>query len=415
MIYDHILVRYGDLTLKGKNKRVFLERLFKNVKNKVKDLDLDIQNTHDRIYISLAGKDPEVIIQRLKLVSGISSFSLVVKCDSNMDDIKAHAAALVASEVSKTTTFKVETRRSDKRFSMTSQEISKDVAGYVLSNVDNLVVDVHNPELTLNVDFRVGNTYLFTKEIKALGGYPAGIAGKGLLMLSGGIDSPVAGILAEKQGVEIECLHFESTPLTSIESAQKVVDLTKIMARYAKNNRIKVHMIPFKEIHEKLLEYIPDSYNITIMRRIMYKIADKFAKENGIQCLINGENVGQVASQTLGSMYVINEVTNLPIIRPVCTYDKNDIIKLAREFDTYNISIKPFEDCCTVYLPKAPATAPKIDKCLHFEENFDFEPLIREAIDNVNTIDIYFNDEMDLSMYALEVRDAIKEIKEERK
>ena len=240
-----------------------------------------------------------------------------------------------------------------------------------------------------------------------MGGFPVGVAGKGLLMLSGGIDSPVAGYLAMKQGVEIECVHFESTPLTSIESAQKVVDLVKKMAKYAPKNRIKIHFVPFKELHMALLDNVPESYNITIMRRMMYRITSKLCEKFGALCIVNGESVGQVASQTLGSMNTINSVTCTPIIRPVVTYDKNQIIKIARMIDTYDISIKPFEDCCTVYVPKSPATAPTIEKSVLFEKSFDYETLVNEAVENVKTISIDVDSDLDLSFLGLEVRNVL--------
>lgn len=414
MIYDYILVRYGDLTLKGKNKKIFLNRLFKLVKTKLDGLDVEIENTYDRIYIHLNGVKHELVEERLAFVSGISSYSLVCRCEHNMDSVKQVALELVKDSVHKLTKFKVDTRRADKTFELTSQEITKAVAGYLLSNTEGLLkTDVHNPDLFIKIDFRQNGVFVYTDEIKALGGYPVGVAGKGLLMLSGGIDSPVAGILSMKQGVEVECLHFESTPLTSIESAQKVIDLAKKMANYSATNKVRVHMVPFREVHKALLEYIPESYNITIMRRMMYRIADGYARSRKIRCIINGENVGQVASQTLESMYVINQVTNLPIIRPLSTMDKNEIIGYAERFDTYNISIRPFEDCCTVYVPKAPAIAPKLEKCEKFEAYHDFTPLVEEAIANIKTITVHKDSDLDLANYGLEVREAITAYNEE--
>jgi thiamine biosynthesis protein ThiI len=240
-----------------------------------------------------------------------------------------------------------------------------------------------------------------------MGGYPVGVAGKGLLMLSGGIDSPVAGYLAMKQGVEIECIHFESTPLTSIESAQKVVDLVKKLAKYAPNNKINVHMVPFKELHMALLDNVPESYNITIMRRMMYRIATKLAKKKGCLCIINGESVGQVASQTLASMYTINSVTSFPILRPLCTYDKQDIIKISRQIDCYDLSIKPFEDCCTVYVPKNPVIKPRLRDALYYESKGDFDSLVEEAAMNTKRILITKDSDIDLSLLGFTVSEAL--------
>ncbi|MBE6137298.1 MAG: tRNA 4-thiouridine(8) synthase ThiI [Erysipelotrichaceae bacterium] len=410
MLYNQILVRFGDLTLKGKNQKVFLQKLYKLMAVKMEGLNIEIEYQHDRIFIHLLEEDVNKVIDRLNLVSGISSYSLVVKCDNDLNEIKKTSLELMKEVVNKPTTFKVTTKRANKNYPMQSMEVTKHVAGYVLSNHKELRVDVHNPEVTLNIELRRDACYLFNTEIRALGGFPVGVAGKGLLMLSGGIDSPVAGFLAMKQGVEIECVHFESTPLTSIESAQKVIDLVKKMSKYAPNNKINVHMVPFKELHMALLDNIPESYNITIMRRMMYRIATKLAERNQCLCLINGESVGQVASQTLGSMHTINAVTNYPILRPLCTYDKQDIIKISQRIDCFELSIKPFEDCCTVYVPKAPATSPKLDKAIQYEKAFDFEPMVDEAVENTNSITIDMNSDLDLTFLGLEVRDVLKNL-----
>ena len=409
MMYNKILVRYGDLTLKGRNRKIFVQRVVNLVKEKLEGLKTTLEITHDRIYVAINGEDTNEIIKRLSYVSGISSYSLVVRVDTTTDmlAIKEAAVNLINEQIKGEVKFKIESKRSDKSFPLTSLEISKEVSSYVLKHCNNLHVDVHNPEETLYIELRNRDTYLYLKDIKGMGGFPVGVAGKGLLMLSGGIDSPVAGYLAMKQGVEIECVHFESTPLTSIESAQKVVDLVKKMAKYAPKNRIKIHFVPFKELHMALLDNVPESYNITIMRRMMYRITSKLCEKFGALCIVNGESVGQVASQTLGSMHTINSVTNTPIIRPVVTYDKNQIIKIARMIDTYDISIKPFEDCCTVYVPKSPATAPTIEKSVLFEKSFDYETMVNEAVDNVKTISIDVDSDLDLSFLGLEVRNVL--------
>ena len=407
MVYNYILVRLGDLTLKGKNQSSFLRRLFTLVHEKLEGLDIKVENRHDRIYIDPKNEDIDKITERLDLISGISSYSFVVKCSNDLDQIKENAYNLVSSEAKEGLKFKVDTKRANKKYPMLSLEVSQAVAGYVLSKVKVLKVDVHHPDLTLHIELRDDDAYLYTKQIRALGGFPVGVAGKGLLLMSGGIDSPVAGILAMRQGIEVECLHFESTPLTSIESAQKVVDLAKIMARYMPNNTLKVHFVPFKELHMALLDNVPESYNITIMRRMMYRIASKFAIKNDDLCLICGESVGQVASQTLGSMRCINSVTNLPVLRPLCTYDKVDIINLAYKFKTFDISIKPFEDCCTVYVPKNPTTNPKIDKAEHFEASFDYETLVNEAVEGIRTLKIKADSDFDFAALGLEVREVL--------
>ena len=409
MIYNKILVRFGDLTLKGRNRKMFVSRVVNLVKEKLDGLKTTLEITHDRIYVAINGEDTNEIIKRLSYVSGISSYSLVVRVNttSDMKEIKEAAVNIINEQIKGDVKFKVESKRSDKTFPLTSLEISKEISSYVLKQCHNLHVDVHNPEETLYIELRNKDTYLYLKDIKGMGGFPVGVAGKGLLMLSGGIDSPVAGYLAMKQGVEIECVHFESTPLTSIESAQKVIDLVKKMAKYAPKNRIKVHFVPFKELHMALLDNVPESYNITIMRRMMYRITSKLCDKFNALCIVNGESVGQVASQTLGSMNTINSVTNVPVIRPVVTYDKNEIIKISRMIDTYDISIKPFEDCCTVYVPKSPATAPTIEKSVLFEKSFDYESLVDLAVENVKTVTIDVNSDLDLSFLGLEVRNVL--------
>ncbi len=407
-MYERILVRYGDLTLKGKNKRVFLDKVNALVREKVNNPHVTYELKHDRLYILLNGEDHQTVINGLDKVSGLSSYSLVTKTTKDIEDIKAKALEVVKSEIgSYVLKFKVETKRSDKNYPLKSPEITQLVAAHVLKNTELLVVDVHEPELVLHVEVRNEATFVYCKKIKGMGGFPVGVAGKGLLMLSGGIDSPVAGFLAMKQGVEIEAIHFESTPLTSIESAQKVVDLTKKLAVYAPHSKIRLHMVPFMELHTALLNYIPEAYNITIMRRMMYKIAEKIALKNNCLILLNGESIGQVASQTLKSMQVINAVVNMPVVRPLSTYDKLDIIKLSKKIDCYDISIKPFEDCCTVYVPKKPTTAPKLDRCVYYESKFDFDALIDKTVENTKGITIKANSDLDLALLGLVVSEVI--------
>ncbi|PAT02096.1 tRNA 4-thiouridine(8) synthase ThiI [Candidatus Izimaplasma bacterium ZiA1] len=407
-MYERILVRYGDLTLKGKNKKVFIDRVNNLIQNKVNNEFVKYERNHDRLYILLNGQDHEDIIKSLDRVSGLSSYSLITKTEKDLDSIYKKAIEVVTEEVKdKTVTFKVESKRADKLFPFTSQEISKKVAREVLLNTDFLKVDVHNPELTLHVEVRQDAAFVYCKKIKGMGGFPVGVAGKGLLMLSGGIDSPVAGYLAMKQGIEIEGIHFESTPLTSIESAQKVIDLTEKLARYSPRGKIKLYMVPFMELHEALLNYIPESYNITIMRRMMYRISEKIAKQNDDIVLLNGESVGQVASQTLKSMSVINDVVNMPVIRPLSTYDKLDIIKLSKKIECYETSIKPFEDCCTVYVPKKPTTAPRLDKCIEFEKKFDFDKLVDETVERTRYVIVSDTEHKDITLEGLVVREVI--------
>ena len=408
-MYDRILVRFGDLTLKGKNQSDFIRQLYKLLDEKLSDLPVEIEKKHDHAYVILNNVNYEDVIERLNLVAGIYSYSLVKKIARDLETLKREALSYVNELITKTTTFKVETKRADKTFNMTSMEVSKVISAYLLKNNSHLKVDLHNPEFELKIEIKSDGIYIFNGQIRGLGGYPTGIAGKGLLMLSGGIDSPVAGVLAMKQGIKIECIHFESTPLTSIESAQKVIDLVKIMAKYAPGNKILLHLVPFKELHMALLDKIPESYNITIMRRMMYRIASKIAQKHDDLVLINGESVGQVASQTLQSMATINEVTNMPVIRPLATYDKVDIVAMSRKIQTFDISIRPFEDCCTVYVPKAPATAPKAYKARAYEEAIPYQELVDKAVLNTKSVYISKDSDLNLSLYGLEVSEALDE------
>lgn len=259
------------------------------------------------------------------------------------------------------------------------------IGGTVLKNID-CKVDVHNPEVELNIEIRKEATYIYCDEIKGLGGYPVGIQGKGMLMLSGGIDSPVAGYLALKRGVNIECLYFESPPHTSIQAKNKVLKLAEKLNEYSKN--IKVHVVPFTKIQEEIYKKVPGNYNINIMRRMMYRIAEKYSKKRNCKIIVNGESIGQVASQTLNSMVVINNVTNMPVIRPVACLDKLEIIEIAKKIDTYETSILPFEDCCTIFVPKHPVINPELDKAIEYEKQLDYDNLIDECIKNIEIIKI---------------------------
>ncbi len=389
MIYNQILVRFGDLTLKGKNQKVFLKTLYKLMDEKMEGLNVYVERTHDRIFIHLNDEDVNKVIERLNLVSGISSYSLVVKCSDDLNDIKETALKLMQEVVKKKTTFKVNTKRADKNYPMHSLEITKHVSGYVLSHNNDLVVDVHNPEVELNLEIRGGACYLFNTNIRAMGGFPVGVAGKGLLMLSGGIDSPVAGYMAMKRGIKLECIYFESPPHTSPQAKEKVKKLVSILNNYQAG--IKLHIINFTEIQEAIYRNILPEYMITIMRRMMYRISEKVMHERNSLVLINGESVGQVASQTLTSMSVINSVTNVPVIRPVACLDKLEIIDIAKKINTYETSILPYEDCCTIFLPKHPVINPKLDMAINYENLFNYEDMINRAVSNRQIINIELN------------------------
>jgi len=406
---ERILVRYGDLMLKGRNKRTFVKEMRENVKEKVTNKKVTYIDMHDRMFVVLNGEDPTEILADLQLVSGLHSFSLVSVTENELDQIIETAKTLIASEIKEDVTFKIETTRALKSFPMTSTKISQSIAGEILRSSQYLHVDVHNPEVVLHVEVRAEGAFVYLDKIPAMGGFPAGIAGKGLLMLSGGIDSPVAGYLAMKQGVELECIHFESTPLTSIESAQKAIELSKKLAKYTKHNKIKIHMVPFMKLHQNLLENVKESYIITIMRRMMMRISEQVALKERALAIITGESIGQVASQTLESMNAINDVTSFPVIRPLATYDKQEIIEISKKIDCYDISIKPFSDCCTVYVPKSPAIHPRGYIAARYEKYVDMS-LIQETVDQVMTFEIARDTELDLSMHGFTVNEAFEKI-----
>lgn len=389
MIYDRILVRYGELSIKGRNRKYFKNALHKIIRRKLRALEnITYEVTRDRFYIILNGTAPELVTEQLDKVFGLQSYSLAARCENEIDVIKALALDIINEQPKVPKTFKVETKRAHKQFPMQSGEISRGVGAHLLINTDHLSVDVHNPDMMVYVEVRREGTFIMAEHIKGLGGFPVGISGKGLLMISGGIDSPVAGYLMQKRGVEIEAIHFASPPYTSVRSKQKVLDLMEKNAHYAPTDSVKVHIVPFTELQTAIYENIPNSYTMTVMRRMMYRIAEGVAKKRDILVLANGESLGQVASQTLASMYAINAVTNMPIIRPVATLDKNEIIDIAKKIDTYEISIRPYEDCCTVFVPEFPATNPSLEKCIEFEQKFDFEPLIQKCIDDTEIITV---------------------------
>lgn len=372
-----ILIKYGELTTKKDNRKFFIKELVNNIRKKIDDIE--IEYSLDRMYIKSNNTDDT--ISKLKEVFGIYSIIECYKVNTNIDEIKDTILNLLKNKNFKT--FKVVTKRSDKSFPISSMEFSSKIGGVILKNIESKV-DVHNPDIYVNIEIKNGYTYIYTNEIKGLGGYPVGVQGKGLLMLSGGIDSPVAGYLALKRGIDVECIYFDSPPHTSIEAKNKVIDLANILNKYS--GKIKIFVVPFTKLQETIYKNVQNEYMITIMRRMMYRIAHKLALKNKCKVIINGESIGQVASQTLTSINTINSVTNFPIIRPVCCLDKLEIIEISKKIGTYDISIRPYEDCCTVFVPKHPSINPDINKCLEFEKNFDYESLIDEAIDNVQVI-----------------------------
>lgn len=372
-----ILIKYGELTTKKDNRKFFIKELVNNIRKKIDDVE--IEYSLDRMYIK--SNNIKETISKLKEVFGIYSIIECYKVNTNIDEIK-NTILNILKEIN-FKTFKVITKRSDKTFPISSMEFSSKIGGIILKNIESKV-DVHNPDIYVNIEIKNGYTYIYTNEIKGLGGYPVGVQGKGLLMLSGGIDSPVAGYMALKRGIDVECIYFDSPPHTSLEAKNKVIDLANILNKYS--GKIKIYVVPFTKLQETIYKNVQNEYMITIMRRMMYRIAHLLALKTKSKVIINGESIGQVASQTLTSINTINSVTNYPVIRPVCCLDKLEIIAISKKIGTYDISIRPYEDCCTVFVPKHPSINPDINKCIEFEKKFDYETLINEAINNIEVI-----------------------------
>ncbi len=373
-----LIVKYAELNTKKDNIGMFLRTLKENIMAKTKDL-ANITFDKGRMFLKTNEEDFTKVLTILQKTFGIHEIMVGYQIeDTSLETIEEAILTILKEKDFKT--FKVETKRSDKSYPLTSLEISKKLGGFILKNKENVLVNVHTPEVTFYVEIRKDYAYLYFNKIKGLGGYPVGTLGKGLLMLSGGIDSPVAGFLGMKRGVKIEAIYFESPPHTSEEAKNKVLSLANILSQYG--TTIKVHVINFTKIQEEIYKNIPHDYLVTIMRRMMYRIAEKIAYHNNAKIIINGESIGQVASQTLSSMAVINEVVKIPVIRPVACLDKLEIISLAKQIGTYETSILPYEDCCTIFVPEHPVINPELTKCLEYEKRIPYEVLIKEAIKN---------------------------------
>lgn len=385
MIYDHILVRYGELTLKGGNRKTFVSQLRSNVKRALMPLKgYEVKANRDRMYIQLEPEaDIEEMMARISKVFGVHSISPVLKIEKSMDAVYEHAR-LFAQNYEAGDSFKIEVKRSDKNFEYETFAIQRMVGGEVLKSNPSLHVDVRQPDHEIKVEVRLDAIYMYDRIIPAIGGLPVGTGGKTLLMLSGGIDSPVAGMEVLRRGVTIEAIHFHSPPFTSEKAKEKVIELTRIMAERV--GSIRLHIVPFTEVQKQIHKVVHERYTMTSTRRMMLRIADKVVHQIGADAIVNGENLGQVASQTLKSMYAINAVTNTPILRPLLSLDKEEIVKKAKDIGTFETSIQPYEDCCTIFTPKNPVTEPQFEKVLQYESGFDFEEMIDRAVDNIETI-----------------------------
>ncbi|WP_088033005.1 tRNA uracil 4-sulfurtransferase ThiI [Evansella clarkii] len=386
MNYNHILIRYAELALKGKNRKEFEKKLQDNLKRALKKFpETKVIRSFGRMFIELNGADEEAVSSRLKDIFGIHSFSPALKLELDQERIDEGALWAIKDALPEERgTFKVSVKRANKTFPKRSQELNYHIGSHILRNTKELTVDVHNPDVEVKVEIRDEACYIMCKTRKGAGGLPVGTAGKVMLMLSGGIDSPVAGYLALKRGVELEAIHFHSPPFTNERARQKVEDLARVLTRFG--GRIKLHIVPFTAAQQEIHKKVPDNYEMTIMRRFMLRIAEAAAEKNGALALVNGESLGQVASQTLHSMHTINEVTNLPILRPLVTMDKLEVIEIARNIGTYELSILPYEDCCTIFLPPQTKTRPSIRKAAAYEQAIDVDKYVSKAVEGIETV-----------------------------
>lgn len=375
-----ILIRYGELSTKGRNKKMFTQKLASNIKKALVDFpQVKVIPDYDFMYLDLHEAPEEAVIEKVKPIFGIQSISPVYIVEKDMEVAKKVVLDLLSQEDLEGKTFKIMTRRSDHTFEMDTNQINLFLGDAVLEAFPDIKVQLKQPDITVRIDVRREHLMVSLKTFQGAGGLPVGTSGRVMLMLSGGIDSPVAGYLAMKRGMEIQCVHFASPPYTSPQALEKTKLLAAKIARFG--GSIQFLTVPFSRIQEEIKKSIPEAYLMTIMRRFMLRITDQLRENARALAIANGESVGQVASQTLDSMVAINDVTNTPIIRPVATMDKLDIIKVAEEIDTFELSIQPFEDCCTVFAPPSPKTKPKLEKARQYEARLDVEGLIKEAVE----------------------------------
>lgn len=377
-----IQIRFGELSTKGKNKKRFIQQLSRNIREATQDYpQIKIQPNHDFIFLDLNDAEEAVITSRLKDIFGIQNFSPVYVIPRDYETARAAVVELMQGLETEGKTFKIATRRSDHSYEHDTNWLNAEFGAAVLQNIPNITVQVKKPDITVRVDVKKEHFLISTETYQGAGGLPVGSSGRGVLMLSGGIDSPVAGYLAMKRGVEIEAVHFHSPPYTSPQALKKAKDLTAKITRFG--GQIQFIEVPFTEIQEEIKAKIPEGYAMTITRRMMLRITDAVREKRKALAIFNGESLGQVASQTLESMIAINAVTTTPIIRPVATMDKNEIIDIAQKIDTFDLSIQPFEDCCTIFAPAAPKTKPQMDRAERYEEQLDIVGLVERAVEGM--------------------------------
>ncbi|WP_301357064.1 tRNA uracil 4-sulfurtransferase ThiI [Enterococcus spodopteracolus] len=379
MKYSEIMVRYGELSTKGKNRRSFIMQLAQNVRQALSNFpEIKIHAERDRMHLLLNGVDGDLVIPKLAKIFGIQNFSPSVRVEKEVQSLKQAVQEIMQEIYTGKETFKIIAKRSDHSFELDSNELNQALGNAVIDVFPDIQVQMRKPDIALRVEIRRDGAYLSYETIKGAGGLPVGTSGKGMLMLSGGIDSPVAGYYAMKRGVEIEAVHFASPPYTSEQALQKAKDLTMKLTPYV--GKIEFIEVPFTEVQEEIKRVVPQGYWMTITRRMMLRLTDEIRRIRHGLVILNGESLGQVASQTLQSMVAINEVTNTPIIRPVATMDKLEIIEVAEQINTFDLSIQPFEDCCTIFAPPQPKTRPRLEKVHQYEERLDIDGMIERAL-----------------------------------
>ncbi|WFM79117.1 tRNA 4-thiouridine(8) synthase ThiI [Streptococcus pluranimalium] len=392
--YSEIMVRYGELSTKGKNRMRFINKLRRNIQDVLSVYpEVKVSADRDRCHVFLNGADYTPVAESLQQIFGIQAFNPVYRVEKDVVVLTKAVQAIMTDLYYEGMTFKVTSKRSDHQFELDSTQLNHTLGGAVFDVLPNIKAQMKKPDVNLKVEIRDEAAYISHEEIRGAGGLPVGTAGKGMLMLSGGIDSPVAGYLALKRGVDIEAVHFASPPYTSPGALKKAQDLTRKLTKFGGN--IQFIEVPFTEIQEEIKEKAPEAYLMTLTRRFMMRITDCIRQQRDARIIINGESLGQVASQTLESMQAINAVTTTPVIRPVVTMDKLEIIDLAQKIDTFEISIQPFEDCCTIFAPDRPKTNPKLKNVEQYEERLDVEGLVERAVAGIKVTEITPNEESD--------------------
>ena len=390
-MYNILIVKYGEIGVKGKNRYIFENKLIKNVKNILKPIGkFNVYKEYGRIYDDLDGYDYEEVVEEVKKVFGIVGVCPAVRAEKDYNLLKELALKMLEEKIEQGyKSFKVDSRRGDKDFKLTSQEMSLDIGGYLVSQVkDKIAVDVRNPEVKIHCELRQNHVMVYSDTIPGYGGLPLGTNGRAMSLLSGGIDSPVASWMVAKRGMELECIHFHSYPFTSEKSQEKVRDLAQILAKYC--GRVRLHKVNMLEIQKSIGLNCKDEEMTIISRRFMMRIAERVAESRHCDALVTGESIGQVASQTIQGLTCTNASVKMPVFRPLIAMDKTEIIEVAQKIGTFETSILPEEDCCTVFSPKKPVTKPKLDRIEKSENKLDVEKLIQDAIDNIEVEDIEF-------------------------